>query len=79
MQPPPTRKQELPRELTALPTEDAIDGPRHKGIFPLPYMVITCSPLPINNGNLPLPLLVVITLLLSFLILINDCICILTG
>ena len=32
-----------------------------------------------NNGNLPLPFLVVITLLFSHKIFINDCICILTG
>ena len=45
---------------------------------PEPYMGITLSPLPQNNGNLPLPFLVVIT---HFLLnnIINDCICILTG
>ena len=42
-------------------------------------MAITCSPLPQNNGNLPVPFLVVISQLFSWIIFINDCICILTG
>ena len=43
------------------------------------YMGIYRSPLPQNNGNLPLPFLVVITLLLSWIISINDRIYILIG
>ena len=42
-------------------------------------MVITHSPLPLNNGIYPCPLLVVITLLLSWIIFINNYIYILTG
>ena len=46
---------------------------------PEPYMGITLSPLPQNNGNLPLPFFVVINLLFSCKIVIDDCILILTG
>ena len=42
-------------------------------------MGITRSPLPQNNGNLPLPFFVVIAQLLSWKIFLNDCICILNG
>ena len=37
-------------------------------------MEITRSPLLQNNGNLPLPFLVVITQLFSWVIFINDCV-----
>ena len=43
------------------------------------WMGITCSPLSQNNGNLPLPFLVVITQFFSWMVFINNCICILTG
>ena len=43
------------------------------------YMRITHYLLPQNNGNLPLPFLVVITLMFSCIIFFHDCICILTG
>ena len=43
------------------------------------YMGINRSLLPQKNGNLPLPFLVVITLLFSWTIFINYCIFILTG
>ena len=42
-------------------------------------MVIACYLLTKNNGNSPLPFLVVITLLFTSIIFINNCICILTG
>ena len=47
--------------------------------YSVSYMGITHSLLPKNNGNLPLPFFVVITLFLSWIIFINDCIYILTG
>ena len=42
-------------------------------------MGITCYTLPRNIGNLPLPFFVVITQLLSWIIFVHDCICILNG
>ena len=42
-------------------------------------MGIVRSPLPQNNGNLPLTFLVVMTKLFSCIMFINDYICILTG
>ena len=42
-------------------------------------MGITCYTLPRKNGNLPLPVFVVISLLFSWIIFIHCCICILTG
>ena len=42
-------------------------------------MGIAHSPLSQNNGNLPLPFLVVITQVFSYIIFINDCIFLLTG
>ena len=44
-----------------------------------PYMVITRYPLQQNNGNLTLPFFMVITQLLSWIIFINDFICILKS
>ena len=49
------------------------------GVAMTEYMGINRSLLPQNNGNLPFPFFVVIALLLSWIIFINDCICILTG
>ena len=48
-------------------------------LFCCPYMEITRSTLPQNNGNLPLPFLVVITQFLSWMIFINYCKFILSG
>ena len=42
-------------------------------------MVITGSPLPQDNSNLTLSFFVVIPQFFSWVIFINDCICILTG
>ena len=42
-------------------------------------MGVTCFPLSQNIGNLPLPFLVVINQFFSWIIFINNCICILTG
>ena len=43
------------------------------------YMGITYFPLPRSNGNLLSPFFVVITLFFSWIIIINSCICLLTG
>ena len=56
-----------------------ISPPSSTAVFSAAKMVTTRSILPQNNGNLPLPFFVVINLLLSWIICIIDCICILTG
>ena len=43
------------------------------------YMIMNRYPLPLNNGNSPLLFLVLITHFFSWIIFINDYICILTG
>ena len=48
-------------------------------LFLRPWMRIICSPLPQNNGNLPLPFFDGNYPIISWIIFINDCICILTS
>ena len=50
-----------------------------EAVTPPAYMRIARSPLQLNNGNLPLPIFMVITLLFSWVIFISYCICILTD
>ena len=49
-----------------------------EGVKRLPYMVITRSTLPQNNVNLPLPFFCGNYSIVSWIIFIIDCICILT-